>query len=160
MSVHHVLNVFPYRTRRFLRSACPPQWIWYDPWPRQLCFVFRFHFFFLFPLPFNLHSSSNDMLDVFRVMHTCEIVWWRSCCVQIDNKSKCRGETLHKYRTKPSKTKKESKESRSDFNDDQSRSRLNVSRRVTRDVASISRLSAILKIVRGLGEGLLTYMTL
>ena len=38
---------------------------------------------------------------MFGVNHIRENVWWRSFHIQIDNKSKCRGDTLNKRRTKP-----------------------------------------------------------
>ena len=53
----------------------------FEPWPRQLFLAFwsSFLFFFLlyffsFIFTFNLHSSSKDMLEVFKVKRTFENV--------------------------------------------------------------------------------------
>ena len=55
-----------------------------------LCFSFSFYFSFQFA------SSSKDMLDTFSVKCKCKNVWKRSFYAQIDDKSRCRGETLNR----------------------------------------------------------------
>ena len=87
-----VSNEFLYKTSP-LRTLCVPsevnlvsEGVRFDPWPHDF-FLFLYFFSFSF-FPWDLRSSLQDMLDMFRVKRTCENVWRLSSFVQIDNKSK------------------------------------------------------------------------
>ena len=54
------------------------------------------YFSFSFYFSFQFASSSKDTLDTFSVKCKCKNVWKRSFYAQIDDKSRCRGETLNR----------------------------------------------------------------
>ena len=102
----------------------------YEPKVRALaastfCCVFVVFLFFLPFFPFNLHSSSKYILEVFRAKCTWENVWRHTFYLPVDNNA-CRNAEMTPWANielNPTKTKHESEETRSDsFNNGQCRS--------------------------------------
>ena len=63
----------------------------FEPWPRRLFAVFLLSLLCFFPFfSFNLHSSSKNISEVFRVKRTCENAERDIFYVQIDNNIKMR----------------------------------------------------------------------